>query len=94
MKKKTEECTVNWDKVSKEVDKFCKELDRFWNREEKKIALTKVTPITAVTKSIMDHEEYIQIKQLEEVLNGKAKEGGELNNFISQSGERNGGENR
>ena len=88
---------INWDKISIAVNKFCKELDKFWEKEEKKIKLMKVPPMSPMKHGIMEREVYLQqklIEQVEEALNGKTKERGELDNSIPKSRERDAGEIR
>ncbi len=94
-KKKQVGDDINWRKISIAVDKFCRELDKFWAREERKIKLPKVSPMSPVKHGIMEHEVYLQrklIEQIEEALDGKTKERGELDNTLPTSRERDVGE--
>jgi len=72
-KKKVKECVVDWDKVSREVDKFCLEMDKFWKKEEKKISLKKLPLNSPITHNIIEYEDYLFTK-LREELNGKIEE--------------------
>jgi len=84
-KKKQAGDEINWTKISSAVDKFCKELNKFWEREERKIKLPKVPPMSPMKQGIMEHEVYLQKKflvEIEEALNGQTKEGGEPHNTL------------